>query len=125
MRFLGYALIVFSAAALSFDTYILFNSLAGARFAGLIDIWSHFDKLGVALFENQVIVTMSPDLWNFLILPIMKFPAALLFGLPGFAIIRSTRPEINARAPSALEMEMMGQGMDSRQIREMKRRGLV
>jgi len=113
---------ILTTLVLSFDMYILFGGMGMTRFAGIFDIWMHFDKTTIVAVENYFIKDISPDLWRFLIMPLLKFPAALMFGLPGFMILRNTRPEIALHVPTALEMEMMGQGMDSRQIRALKRR---
>lgn len=124
MRTIGYALLVMSLLALVWDMTHLLMGIGLVRFAGILDIWEAVDRTSLIVLQGAVI-QKSAYMWLDVLRPILSAPAALLLGIPGFLIVAKTQPEIQMRAPSRMEIELMSQGVDGREIRRLKRSGRI
>jgi len=120
MRAIGYALLILSLLALIWDMTHLLMGVGVVHFAGILDIWTAVDRTSFILIQTALLKTSSL-VWVDVLQPILTAPAALLLGIPGCYIVMKTQPEIEMRAPSMAEMELMRQGVDGREIRRLKR----
>jgi len=114
MRAIGFFLMLLSAVALSYDTYAMVSGRGLANFAGIKDIWAYMDKTSFTIIQQTISQKLGMGVWSYAVNPLLTLPAAALFGLPGLLLLRKYSPDIQLRAPSAIEIEMQRAGLNPR-----------
>jgi len=117
MKAAGYFFILLATAALAWDASIVMAGYGAKGFSGILHIWQMLDQASFEVLEHLVIANAGYDFWKYVALPFMSLPAVAMFGLSGLFMLRGHSREIKARAPSAMEMEMVRQGLNPRRVR--------
>lgn len=106
----GLFLLLLAAVALIWDVTNLMDGRGIASFSALIDIWSMVNRETLIAFEAAITKSMGYSVWYVAFSPVLSVPAALLFGLPGIALLIKYSRDISLYAPSAKEIEFMRMG---------------
>jgi hypothetical protein len=121
MRFIGFFFLLLAISALAWDVWHILNGGGIHSFSGITAIWNSLDKGSFQALQQGVLNLMGSSVWNGVIKPAMNIPAFLIFGSAGLIFMRKHSHEIQARAPSSMEIEMIKNGMPPRQARRLCR----
>jgi hypothetical protein len=110
MHSCGIFFLLLAATVLVWDVINLMDGRGIASFSALADIWSLVNRETLVMFETTVSNALGYTAWYVAISPVLSVPAALLFGLPGLALLIKYSRDISLYAPTAREIEYMRMG---------------
>lgn len=113
MRAIGIFFLLLATAALAWDANLLLTGYGGKGFSGILQIWKMVDETSLDVIQQMVLIKLGYAAWFYVAAPLMSLPAGALFGVIGLLMIRGQGHEIMLRAPTALEIEMMRQGVQN------------
>lgn len=113
MRAVGIFFLLLATAALAWDANIVLTGYGTRGFSGILQIWQAVDQTSLEVIQQIVLAKLGYDAWFYVAAPLMSLPAGALFGVIGLLMLRGATHEIRLRAPTALEMEMMRQGVQN------------
>lgn len=117
MRAVGIFFLLLATASLAWDANIILTGYGVKGVSGILHIWQALDRTSLQVIEQIALAKMGYEFWFYFAVPFMSLPAFALFGVIGLMMVQGHDHEIKARAPSAMEVEMMRQGLDPRRAR--------
>ncbi len=117
LRAVGWVLLAGALAFLLLDAYVLLTGVSSGRFSSFKDVLVLANRDNFELMRDSLMNWLSPGVWYACILPVLNLPISLGLGLPGVWMARRYAPDIQVRAPSALELEMIHSGLNPRHLR--------
>jgi nitric oxide reductase large subunit len=91
VRAIGWALVVLALLVLGRDLWVWLQGAGGFRPISAGELWYTLDRASLNLMQALTQRFLWPPLWDPGMVTVLRWPAVLVFGVPGLAILLLVR----------------------------------